>query len=130
MKNRNNLLTITGVTRTICAAVSSKKNAPTNSSSVVREIASESERYFKGVPLSKLNELAKQIYHGLYCTIDQNGFLIFHHKSNGGRMTLHPQMTLDDAGKLINLGTHYPGQWWSVADAFVERANEMFTFQK
>jgi len=39
-------------------------------------------------------------------------------------------MTLDEAGKLINLGGHYPGQWWSGADEFAKKANEIFTFKK
>ncbi len=42
------------------------------------------EKTFGGVPLSKLSELVKKIYHGLYCSIDQGGFLIFHYKSNRG----------------------------------------------
>ena len=74
--------------------------------------------------------MAKQIYHGLYCTIDQWGFLVFHYKSNRGHQTFHAQMTLDDAGKLVNLGGHYPGQWWSGADEFAKKANELFQFKK
>ena len=97
---------------------------------VLQEAIPEPEQYYKGVPLSKLDELAKQIYHGLHCTIDQWGFLVFHYKSNRGHTILHPQMTLDEAGKLINLGGHYPGQWWSGADEFAKKANEIFTFKK
>ncbi len=80
--------------------------------------------------MSKLNELAKQVYHGMSCTIDQWGFLIFHSKSNRGHQLFHTQMTLDEAGKLINLGGHYLGQWWSSADEFAKRANELFIFKK
>lgn len=80
--------------------------------------------------MSKLNELAKQVYHGMSCTIDQWGFLIFHSKSNRGHQLFYTQMKLDEAGKLINLGGHYLGQWWSSADEFAKRANELFIFKK
>ena len=38
-------------------------------------------------------------------------------------------MTLDEAGKLVNLGGHCLGQWWSGADEFAKRANEVFKFK-
>jgi hypothetical protein len=97
---------------------------------VASKVTTEPEKTFEGIPLSKLTELAKEMYHGLSCTIDKWGFLVFHHKSNRGRQTFHPQMTLDDVGKLINLGGHYPGQLSSTADEFAKRANEMFEFKK
>lgn len=107
-----------------------KKNLASDVTNVISEAVTEPEKAFGGIQLSKLNELAKEVYHGLSCTIDQYGFLVFHSKSNRGHQTFHLQMTLDEAGKLINLGGHYPGQWWSSADEFAKKANELFTFKK
>lgn len=123
------VLTTAGIGGTILAGVLLKKGISSNTVKAVQDVILEPEKHFKGVPLSKLTELAKQIYHGLYCTIDQWGFLVFHYKSNRGHQTFHTQMALDKAGKLINLGGHYPGQWWSGADEFAKSANEMFTFR-
>ena len=94
------------------------------------QITPKPEKLFAGVPISQLTKLAKKVSHGLYCTIDQWGFLVFHSKSNRGHQTFHTQMTLDETGKLINLGGHYPGQWCSSADEFVKQANEIFKFRK
>ena len=107
-----------------------KKNSVSDVTNFASETVTESEKAFAGIPLSKLNELAKKVYHGLSCTIDQYGFLVFHSKSNRGHQTFHTQMTLDETGKLINLGGHYPGQLWSSADEFAKKANELFTFKK
>ena len=85
---------------------------------------------FKGVPLSDLSELAKNVYHGISCTIDKYGFLNFHYKSNRGRQTLCARLTLNDAGKLKNLSNCFPNQLWSGVDAFLKEANEKFTFTK
>ena len=130
MKLKNVVWTVAGIGGTLLAGALLKKGLSPTSVKVVQEVIPEPEQYYKGVPLSKLDELAKQIYHGLHCTIDQWGFLVFHYKSNRGHTILHPQMTLDETGKLINLGGHYPGQWWSGADEFAKKANEIFTFKK
>ena len=124
------VFTVVGIGGTILTGVLLKKGTSSNAVKVVQEIMPEPEKCFSGVPLSKLTELAKQIYHGLYCTIDQWGFLVFHYKSNRGHQIFHTQMTLDEAGQLVNLGGHYPGQWWSGADEFAKRANEVFKFKK
>lgn len=86
---------------------------------------------FGGVPLSKLDELAKSVYHGIGATIDEYGFLLFHYVSKSGKTKYHAQMQINEAGKLVNLfsGT-YLGQWRSSADEFVKKANEVFTFAK
>lgn len=89
---------------------------------------SEPEKYFHGIPLSKLNELAEHINRGISCTIDQWGFLVFNYLSRRGHQTFHDQMTIDENGKLKNLGSHYPNQWWSQADEFAEEANIKFDF--
>lgn len=123
-------LVITSISGIILTEVLMKKGNSSNRVKVVQRVMPEPEICFKGVPLSKLSELAQQIHHGLYCSIDQYGFLIFHHKSNRGHQILHAQMTLDDTGKLINLEGHYPGQWLSAADKFANRANEKFRFER
>lgn len=87
------------------------------------------EKTFAGIPLAKLSELAKTIYKGISCTIDECGFLVFHYKSNRGRQTLHDQIQLDKTGKLINLGGYFPGQWSSTTDEFIKKANELFKFK-
>ena len=104
------------------------KHAVPEAAKVCKQFAPEPERCFKGVPLSALTALAEQIFHGEYCSIDQWGFLVFHYKSNRGHQTLHAQMTLDEAGRLKSLGGYYPGQCWSTADEFVQKANEKFQF--
>ena len=93
--------------------------------------AIEPDVTFGGIPLLKLNELSKEIYHGIKCTIDKWGFLVFHYKSKRGHQTFYSQMKIDDANKLVNMfNGHYQGQWWSSADEFVKRANELFSFKK
>jgi hypothetical protein len=37
---------------------------------------------------------------------------------------------IDELGKLVNLGGHYPGQWWSSADEFAKKVNEAFKLKK
>ena len=89
-----------------------------------------SEPTFGGVPLSELNELAKSVPRGVRVTIDNTcGALVFHHLSSRGK-TLTSQIFTDEFGKLVNYGVHYPGQWKSAADYFVEAANERFTFKR
>lgn len=123
------ILTATGIGGTILTGVLIRKRSSSRTINVAQKVVPTPEKCFNGVPLSKLIELAKQIYHGLYCSIDQWGFLVFHYKSNRGHQTFHTQMTLDETGKLINLGGHYPGQLRSGADEFAKRANEMFKFK-
>lgn len=123
------ILTATGIGGTILTGVLIRKRSSSRTINVAQKVVPTPEKCFNGVPLSKLTELAKQIYHGLYCSIDQWGFLVFHYKSNRGHQTFHTQMTLDETGKLINLGGHYPGQLRSGADEFAKRANEMFKFK-
>lgn len=124
------IMPVAGICGTVLIGVLLKKNPGVDVEKNIPNIAEKPEKNYGGIPLSKLDELAKQIYHGLSCTIDKWGFLVFHYKSNRGHQTFHDQMTLDDAGKLVNLGGHFPGQWWSGADEFAKRANEMFTFIK
>lgn len=126
------LIPIAGIGSAIVGAFLLKNNSKTASKVVkgATEAVKEPEQMFGGLPLSKLSDLAKQCYHGISCTIDQWGFLIFHYKSNRGHQTFHTQMMIDDAGKLVNLGGHYPGQWKSIADTFSERVNSTFKLKK
>ncbi|MBP0965415.1 MAG: hypothetical protein IJZ47_12980 [Oscillospiraceae bacterium] len=130
MKVQNIVLAVASIGGAILTAALIRNGVSSKTVKAVPKVAPEPEKYFKGVPLSKLTELAKQIYHGIYCSIDEWGFLIFHHKSNRGHQTFHTQMALDEAGKLINLGGHYPGQSWSGADEFAKKANEVFKFKQ
>lgn len=85
------------------------------------------EPVFDGIPLSELSSLATQCYHGIKCTLGQYGELIFHSTSNSGKTTFRTQMWLDEStNKLVSSGTHYPGQWKSSADRFVELYNEKY----
>ncbi|MBR2407843.1 MAG: hypothetical protein IKB07_02690 [Lachnospiraceae bacterium] len=88
------------------------------------------EPTFGGVPLSRLSELARQCYRGLGCSIDEWGYLLFHYKSNRGHQRYRVQMKIDDAGKLVNLGGHYPGQSRSTADVFADMVNTTFELYK
>ena len=115
---------------TLLTGVLLKHNSRLKVSKAVSEAVTEPEQVFGGIPISQLNELAKSIYHGVKVTIDKFGFLVFHYTSNSGKTTLHPQMWINELGKLEGNVTHYPGQWWSSADEFIKRANELFTFKK
>lgn len=88
------------------------------------------EKKFGGVPLSKLNEIAKSIDLRNYCTIDQWGFLVLHYKSNRGHQNFQTQLDLDKARKLFNLngGPVFPGQRYSHANEFVKRVNDQIKF--
>lgn len=123
------LLPIVGIGGMVIAGVILNKRL-SEPAKTVAAIIPEAEEAFAGVPLSKLSNLAKEVYHGLKCSIDQCGFLVFHYKSKRGHQIFHTQMSLDEVGKLISHGGHYPGELWSSADEFVKRANEKFTFNK
>lgn len=85
------------------------------------------EAFFDGIPLPELSDLAKQCYHGIKCTIDQYGFLVFHSTSNSGKTVFKTQMYIDETtGKLVGNIIHYPGQWKSSADKFVELFNNKY----
>ena len=49
--------------------------------------------------------------------------MVFHYTSNSGKTRFHPQIGINESGKLVNLGGHYAGQWFSPADEFVKKAN-------
>ena len=73
----------------------------------------------------------KTVYHGIGVTIDEYGFLLFHHISNSGKTKYQSQLKINDAGKLVNMFSGYHNnQWWSSVDEFVKKANELFTFKK
>lgn len=97
---------------------------------VTTKAVEEPEATFGGIPLSELNKVAEGIYHGLKVTIDEYGFLVFHYKSKSGKTIYHQQIKMNELNKLVNLGGHYPNQWWSTADEFVKKANELFLFKK
>ena len=82
---------------------------------------------YMGVPLTELDALAKEMYHGIGCTIDKYGNLIFVHKSNRGHQTFRAMMVVED-GVMKQCMGHYPGQWWSTADEFASQASGRFTF--
>ena len=94
----------------------------------IPEIEPEPEKYYYGVPMSALNDLAKTVYHGKR-VYEDGGYLILEYTSNSNRTTFRPQLRPDENGQLINLGGHYPGQAWTSADKFAERANQNFRFE-
>lgn len=121
-----------GIGATVTSVLLLKGNSKQISNVVngTTETIKEVEKSFGGVPLSKLNEVAKNIYHGVKVTVDEYGFLVFHYTSNSEKTTFRPQVVINEFDKLVSLGVHYPGQWWSPADEFVKRANELFSFKK
>lgn len=96
---------------------------------VVEEVVVPKEPVVKymGVPLSELDALAKEMYHGIGCSIDKWGNLIFIHKSNRGHQTFRAMMVVED-GIMKQCMGHYPGQWWSTADEFAKQASGRFNF--
>ena len=119
-----------GVTITSALFLKGNSNMASNVIKETAEVLKKSEKIFGSIPLSKLNEVAKGIYHGIKVTVDQYGFLVFHYTSKSGKTIFHEQIHIDELGKLVNLGRHHPGQWWSSADEFVKRANELFLFKR
>ena len=124
------IISTIGIGTVIAGIILSKGNPKATSTVAAAELIKEADKTFGNVPLSELNELAKSIYRGVKVTVDKCGFLVFHHTSNSGKTTFRPRIEINEFGKLTNLGSHYPGQWWSVADEFVKRANALFSFRK
>ena len=122
--------TVLSVGGPIVAGVLLKKGLSKETVNVVTKAVTETEKTFGGIPLSKLNEIAKSVDSRDYCTIDQWGFLVLHYKSNRGRQNFQTQLDLDEALKLINLngGPVFEGQRWSHASEFVKRVNEAMKF--
>lgn len=132
MKIKKIGISIVGVAGVVGAIVIGNKN-PKTTTEVIKKAAKTvkgKEDYFGGIPLSEFNMIAKQCYHGIKCTVDQWGFLVFHHKSNRGHQTIRVQMKMNDSGELVNLGGYYPGQWKSTADDFVELVNNSLNLKK
>ncbi len=125
-KNRESICKLFTNLKTGKIYIPASKTTQTVAETITDEIV---EPTYFGVSMAKLNELAKEVYHGLYCTED-GGFLIFHCKSNRGHQTFHYQLSIDEEGLIAYLGGNYPGQCWSSADIFAKRANERFTFNK
>lgn len=121
------LLPIAGALGVVAVALKMKPKEIVNIPNV---IVPEPEELFHGVPLSKLNQLAKEVYHGVRCSVDKSGFLWFHFRSKRGHQTLHTQMYVDEAGKLVGWVHHFPGEIRSSADDFIQKANELFHFGK
>lgn len=121
-----------GIGGTLASAVLLKKALPKEVADVAVKAVTEPEKTFGGVPLSKLNEIAKAIDPRNWVSLDQWGFLVLHYKSNRGHQTFTTQMDIDDALKLVNLngGPVFPGQRYSHAGEFVKRVNEALQFTK
>ena len=117
-----------GVGAIIVSSVLLKKSLPKETAKIATEAVAEKK--FRGIPISKLNEIAKSIDLRDYCTIEQWGFLVLHYKSNRGHQNFQTQLDLDGACKLFNLngGPVFPGQRWSHASEFVKRVNEEIKF--
>lgn len=90
------------------------------------DIEEESEDTFCGVPLSELNELV----YGVYVTKESDYRLLCHYKSRSGKTKFEATLEVDEDGKLVNkLDMRYFGQSSTMADFFVEKANERYTFE-
>lgn len=121
-----------GIGGTVASALFLKKALPKEVADVAVKAVTESEKNFGGVPLSKLNDIAKAIDPRNWVSLDQWGFLVLHYRSNRGHQTFTTQLDLDDALKLVNLngGPVFPGQRYSHAGEFVKRVNEALQFTK
>lgn len=133
MNIKKTVITVLGISGTLVTGLLLKNEMSKETVDIVKK-AITPEKMFGGVPLSKLNDIAKTIDPRNYCTIDKWGFLVLHYKSNRGRQTFTTQLDLDNAKKLFNLngGPSFPGQRYSHAGEFVKRVNEtiQFTSQK
>lgn len=92
------------------------------------------EPMFKNVPLSKLQEIAKNIHFKNELFLDSSGDLKLLYKSNRGHQTNVAKFGIDRiTKKLVPLnGSNvfaYPGQSYSHADKFLRTVNEMLDFE-
>lgn len=99
------------------------KQKPEKAAAAVKEAAPKVAEQFGGVSLAEWSALAKEVCHGLNCTL-HDGYLWFHFKSKRGHQTLHTQMYIDEAGRLAGWVHHYAGEIRSAADDFIELANK------
>ena len=122
--------TILGVSGAIVGGLFLKNGTPNKTIETVAKTTVEAEKYFGGIPLSKLNEIARSIDSRDFCTIDEYGFLVLHYKSNRGHQNFSTQLIVDEASKLKDLfaGNVFPGQRWSHASEFVKRVNDSIVF--
>lgn len=97
----------------------------TNNKSINGDVIEKiEEETFRGIPLSKLNQMAKECMNGIKCTIE-NGFLVFHSTSNSGKTHYHTQMLIDKAGNVTHIGVRYPNQWLRGEDQFAAKLQEL-----
>lgn len=92
------------------------------------------EPMFNNIPLSKLQEIAKNIHFKNELFLDSNDNLKLLYKSNSGRQTNVAKFGIDRiTKKLVPLnGSNvfpYPGQSYSHADKFLRTVNEMIDFE-
>lgn len=92
------------------------------------------EPMFKNIPLSKLQEIAKNIHLKNELFIDFNGNLKLLYKSNSGHQTNVAKFGIDRiTKKLVALNGYnvfaHPGQSYSHADKFLRTVNEMLDFE-
>lgn len=131
MKIKRVVKTAITVSGTIIMGILVNKGLSKETGKVVSKVVSEPEKKFKGIPLSKLTEIAKSIDNRDYCTIDEWGFLVLHYKSNRGRQNFQTQLKVDGLHKLSDMagGPRFSGQRWSHASEFVKRVNENIKFE-
>ena len=83
----------------------------------------KSEEMFHGVPVSELDAIAKECYHGLGVRISKDGYLYFDFKSNRGHQTNSAQMSVG-GGKIGPLF----GSNSQAIDEFLEKVRERVKF--
>lgn len=122
---------IGGVLFTVVAGsiiyVKTSKKAPiisTNNSQGLPVPKIKTEETFHGVPVSKLDEIAKQCYHGEGVYITKDGYLMFKFRSNRGHQTMTSQMSVGN-GKIAPLF----GSNRQSIDEFLEKVRSSVVFK-
>ena len=107
------------------------KNSP---KAIEKTVEVVKEPMFKNIPLSKLQEIAKDIHYKNELFLDSNGNLKLLYKSSRGHQTNVVKFGIDRiTKKLVPLNGYnlfaYPGQSYSHADKFLKTVNEMLDFE-
>ncbi len=91
--------------------------------SICNAIVEKPEKLFHGVPVKKLDEIAKSCYHGVGVYISHDGYLYYRFKSNRGHQTFESQMSVGN-GKIAPLfGSNYRS-----IDEFLEKVRNSVVF--
>ncbi|MBQ7276933.1 MAG: hypothetical protein IJS58_06740 [Bacilli bacterium] len=116
----------------ISVVSNSNIHGPSNKANKIPDVKEKpKEALYYGVPISGLDKIAKEVWHGERMSIDNSNFLNFRYRSKNGHQHFNSQFEVDTNGKLKKImDRKFPGQFRSSADDFLEEVNKNYTFKK